>query len=247
MSRDTLPSVSLAAMPGRRNATLELAREIEKRGFSGIYSVSVSDGLGLCQMLAVATERITLGTAISNIYLRHVSEYASTAAAIQEVSGGRFRFGVGVSHAPMQKAMGTKHGKPLADMREFVEKLHRVRRVGDLPPVIVAGMRKRMVHLAGDVSEGLIFANAARSHVPESLAALPPSRQDDASFVVANMVPNLYHGRYRGSTGQAARHVGLLPDAPQLSQLLRRRLATSRKWTQRRRPWRKAMPSGFRA
>jgi alkanesulfonate monooxygenase SsuD/methylene tetrahydromethanopterin reductase-like flavin-dependent oxidoreductase (luciferase family) len=189
MSSDALPSVSLAAMPGRRNATLDLAREIEKRGFSGIYSVSVSDGLGLCQMLSVATERINLGTAISNIYLRHVAEYASTAAAIEEVSGGRFRFGLGVSHAPMHKATGTKTGKPLADMRDFVERLRRVRRVGELPPLIVAGMRKRMVHLAGEIGDGLIFANAARSHVPESLAALPQSRQGDASFIVANMVP----------------------------------------------------------
>jgi alkanesulfonate monooxygenase SsuD/methylene tetrahydromethanopterin reductase-like flavin-dependent oxidoreductase (luciferase family) len=189
MSRDALPSVNLAGMPGRRNATLELAREIEKRGFSSIYSVSVSDGLGLCQMLAVATERIGLGTAISNIYLRHVSEYASTAAAIQEVSGGRFRFGIGVSHAPIHKAMGTKPGKPLADMRDFVERLRRVRRVGALPPLIVAGMRKRMVNLAGEIGDGLIFANAARSHVPTSLAALPESRQGDPSFVVANMVP----------------------------------------------------------
>jgi len=106
MSQETLPSVNLAAMPGRRNATLELAREIESRGFSGIYSVSISDGLGLCQMLAVTTERITLGTAISNIYLRHVSEYASTAAAIQEVSGGRFRFGVGVEPRPNSQSNG---------------------------------------------------------------------------------------------------------------------------------------------
>ena len=31
-----LPAVSLAAVPGRRRAVLELAREIERQGFAGI-------------------------------------------------------------------------------------------------------------------------------------------------------------------------------------------------------------------
>jgi len=42
------PAVSLAAMAGRRQATLEVAREIERRGFSGIYCASFGDGMGLC-------------------------------------------------------------------------------------------------------------------------------------------------------------------------------------------------------
>ena len=34
-----LPALSLAAVPGRRCATLDLAREIEDRGFPGILIV----------------------------------------------------------------------------------------------------------------------------------------------------------------------------------------------------------------
>ena len=43
MSR--LPALSLAAVPGRRQATLELAQEIEKRGYPGIYAPSLGDSL----------------------------------------------------------------------------------------------------------------------------------------------------------------------------------------------------------
>ena len=32
-----LPAISLVAVPGRRRRTIELAREIESRGFAGIY------------------------------------------------------------------------------------------------------------------------------------------------------------------------------------------------------------------
>ena len=43
-----LPAVSLAAVPGRRMAILEVAKEVEKRGFPGIYGPSLSDNLALC-------------------------------------------------------------------------------------------------------------------------------------------------------------------------------------------------------
>ena len=37
---------------------LELAQEVERRGYAGIYCASVGDGLGLCLGIALATERI---------------------------------------------------------------------------------------------------------------------------------------------------------------------------------------------
>ena len=36
-----LPAVSLAAVPGRRLRTIELAKEIERRGFPGIFGPSL--------------------------------------------------------------------------------------------------------------------------------------------------------------------------------------------------------------
>ena len=61
----TKPALSLAAVPGRRLKTIELAKDIERRGFSGIYCPSFGDGLGLCQALATATSEIEFGTSIT--------------------------------------------------------------------------------------------------------------------------------------------------------------------------------------
>jgi alkanesulfonate monooxygenase SsuD/methylene tetrahydromethanopterin reductase-like flavin-dependent oxidoreductase (luciferase family) len=94
-----MPAISLAAVPGRRKATIELAQEIEKRGFSGIYGPSLGDSMALCEALALATNEITFGTTIMPIYFRQVTDFAQTASFIHEVSDGRFRFGIGVSHA----------------------------------------------------------------------------------------------------------------------------------------------------
>jgi alkanesulfonate monooxygenase SsuD/methylene tetrahydromethanopterin reductase-like flavin-dependent oxidoreductase (luciferase family) len=184
-----LPAVSLAAVPGRRRATLDLAREIERRGFAGIYCPSFGDGVALCEALAFATERIPFGTGIQPIYTRPAADFAQAASFIHEISGGRFRFGIGVSHAPALARLGLSGGKPVEDTRRFVEGMRGAQRVGDLPPIVLATLRKRMIALAGEVAEGLMFANGARSHMAESLSALPAAKRADASFFVGNMIP----------------------------------------------------------
>ena len=183
-----LPAVALAAVPGRRRATLELAQEIERRGFSGIYCASFGDGMALCEALALTTSRIPFGTAIANLYTRNVSDYAQHASFIHELSGGRFHFGVGVSHAAVNRRYGVTTGKPLADTRRFAEAYARSQ-VGELPPLVLAALRHKMVVLAGELAEGVVFANVARSHVPTSLAALPAAKRTDPTFYVGNMIP----------------------------------------------------------
>ncbi|MCZ6504313.1 MAG: LLM class flavin-dependent oxidoreductase [Gammaproteobacteria bacterium] len=184
-----MPALSLAAVPGRRKATIELATEIEKRGFSGIYGPSLGDSLALCEALAFATNEITFGTSIMPIYFRQVVDYASTASFIHEVSGGRFRFGIGVSHAPALKSRGLDGGKPLTDTRNFVEQLRAVPRAGELPPIVLATLRKKMIALSEEISEGLVFANGARSHMAESLGALSSSVLGDDNFFIGDMIP----------------------------------------------------------
>src|SRR3990172_7919390 len=146
------PAVSLVAVPGRRKATLELAREIERRGFAGIYVPSFGDGLGLCLALALTTKEIRFGTSIANIYTRHAFEYAQTASMVHELSGDRFVFGVGVSHGPTHQLLGVKAGKPLADMRRFVERLRSAPRAGELPPIVLANLRTCLVSLASQIT-----------------------------------------------------------------------------------------------
>ena len=105
------PALSLVAVPGRRKATLELAAEIERRGFSGIYCPSMADGMALCEALSFVTESIQFGTSIQPIYTRPALDYAQSASFIHEVSGGRFSFGIGVSHVPAMTRMGKSGGR----------------------------------------------------------------------------------------------------------------------------------------
>ena len=184
-----MPAISLAAVPGRRKATIELAQEIEKRGFSGIYGPSLGDSMALCEALALATNEITFGTTIMPIYFRQVTDFAQTASFIHEVSDGRFRFGIGVSHAPALKSRGISAGKPLTDTRNFVEELRAVPRAGELPPILLATLRKKMIALSEEIAEGMVFANGARSHMKASLATLSPAARDNEDFFIGDMIP----------------------------------------------------------
>lgn len=186
------PAVALVAVAGRRKATLEVAQQLEREGFSGIYCQSVGDGLALCEALALVTNEIPFGSSITNLYTRHPYDYAQTAAFLHELSGGRFRFGIGVSHGPVHKRMNLQVGKPLADVRRFIQDMRAGLPKNDsLPPIILATLRTAMARLSAEVSQGAVWANAARSHMPTSLSVLPADKMQDDTFFVGNMIPTV--------------------------------------------------------
>ena len=184
-----MPDVALTAVPGRRRWTVELATEIERRGFGGVYCSSFGEALATCLAVALETTALRMGTSIANIYTRHPFDYAQTASFIHEVSGGRFTFGVGVSHGPTHERLSTKVGKPLTDMRRFVEQVRAAEpQAGPLPPIVLATLPDKMVELASEIAQGAVWANAARSYMPKSLSHLKPE-QRTGDFYIGDMVP----------------------------------------------------------
>jgi alkanesulfonate monooxygenase SsuD/methylene tetrahydromethanopterin reductase-like flavin-dependent oxidoreductase (luciferase family) len=183
------PALSLAAVAGRRKTQIDLAVRLEEEGFDAVFSPSMGDGMSLIEAIALKTTRIRLGTGIANIYVRHPLEYALAASTIHELSDGRFVFGVGVSHGPTYQHLGLRVGRPLADVRNFVESYRAAANqgAGALPPIVLASLRKKMVALSGEIADGCIWANGCRSHMPESLSKVPARKRK--GFFVGNIVP----------------------------------------------------------
>jgi alkanesulfonate monooxygenase SsuD/methylene tetrahydromethanopterin reductase-like flavin-dependent oxidoreductase (luciferase family) len=188
MSR--LPALSVIGTPTKRAALLEVAAEADRRGFAGLASPGIHGNLALCGSLAHVTQSIPFWTSIQPIYHSHAAEVAVTAAHLAEVSGGRFRLGLGVSHEPAMSRLGISTGKPLSDMREYVGAIRDAERAsGATPPIYLATLRNKMLDLALDVADGAIWANAALSFMPTQVARIPAERRD--SFFLANMVPTV--------------------------------------------------------
>ena len=186
-----LPAVSLAAVPGKRARILDLGVEIERRGFSGIHCPSFGDTVALCQALAHMTSTIEIGTSIQPIYLRHPVDLAQAGAFLHEISGGRFRLGIGVSHGPVHDRLGVQTGKPLSDIRSYVENMRATaRQAGELPPIVLATLRDKMLALAVEIGDGAVWANASLSHMAAQLAAVPEERRS-SGFSIGNMIPTV--------------------------------------------------------
>ena len=188
MSR--LPALSVIGTPTKRRALLDVAAEADRLGFAGLASPGIHGNLALCGSLAHVTARIPFWSSIQPIYHGHPSEVAITAGHLAEVSDGRFRLGLGVSHQPAMERLGISTGRPLADMRDYVAGIRAAERpAGPLPPIWLATLRDRMLALAVEIADGAIWANGSFSHMPAQLDRIPAERR--ATFAVANMLPTV--------------------------------------------------------
>jgi alkanesulfonate monooxygenase SsuD/methylene tetrahydromethanopterin reductase-like flavin-dependent oxidoreductase (luciferase family) len=189
-SPQQFPAISLVASPTRRTAVLQLAVEAEQRGFTHVACPSLGAAMPLCTSLAHSTSTLRYFTSIQPIYLAHPVEAGNTASHINEVSGGRFAFGIGVSHGPVTQRLGVTTGKPLADTRDYVAAMRANEKFGGaLPPIYLATLRDKMLDLAVEIADGALWANASLRGIPAQVARIPAARR--TQFFMANMIPTV--------------------------------------------------------
>src|SRR5215216_184299 len=116
--------LALAVIPGvgwSAAETQTIAREAEAAGFDAIFAAEVNnDVMATAQLMGTATSRIQVGTWIANIYLRHSYTCAQGAALIADATGGRFILGLGVSHQPVDAALGIAMPHPPRTLRHYM-------------------------------------------------------------------------------------------------------------------------------
>ncbi len=179
-------------------AAADLARRADALGYDSLW---VTHGVGRDALLALAgyaqvAPRVGLGTGIVPIYTRHPVLLAQEALTLAELTGGRLRLGLGVSHrSMMEAALGLDLGRPLEVMREYVAVLRgalggkvthqgaRYRvvwqsglpRLPPAPPVLLAGLGPQMLELAGEIADGAVLKRSAPAHTRD--VALPAIRR----------------------------------------------------------------------
>ena len=179
----------------------ELVRVCERLGYDSVW---VTHGLGRDSFLVLAaygaaTTRIGLGNGVVPVYPRHPAAMAQAALTLSELTGGRFRLGIGVSHAAsMEDMLGLRVVEPLAVMREYVAILrgalgdgvdftgrhYRARwamavpRRPPAPPIYLAALSVKMLELAGEIADGVILWLCPPSYVREvAIPALTRGRR----------------------------------------------------------------------
>ncbi len=163
---------------------VELGRLAEAHGYDQVLvNEGRGDALAVAQAIASATERVTVGTNIANLYFRHPFLCAASARALAEVAHGRALLGLGMSHRGLLASLGIDMGDARATLEDYVREVTAalageagdgLLRTSPSPytvPVYVAGNTVESAAVAGRVGAGLMPFLTPRSHLPVLLAA----------------------------------------------------------------------------
>jgi alkanesulfonate monooxygenase SsuD/methylene tetrahydromethanopterin reductase-like flavin-dependent oxidoreductase (luciferase family) len=201
--------------------------------------IAARDSFTTLADLAHLAPSVTLATAVAPIYHRSPASMAQTAATVDDLSGGRFRLGLGTGHrATMGGWHGQDIGNPVAEMREYVS-LVRALLAGDEPPtglrwsssfafngfkaradipIYLAALSPAMLRLAGEIADGVVLWACPASYVGdvvtrEVAAGRARAGRDLAGFDVCAAIPSAVVAdpavAYRGIRAELHRYFGL--------------------------------------
>jgi F420-dependent oxidoreductase-like protein len=181
--------------------------------------------------LAVRTKQIHLGTGIVNVFSRTPALLAMSAATLDELSGGRFRLGLGTSGARViEDFHGLTFDKPLLRLKETVQiirlllagesadfdgrcfQLKRFK-LGFTPlradlPIYVAALSPKSLRQLGEIADGWLPAHWGRAQlgvgVAQICAGAAAAHRDASRIDIAPFVNTVIHADL-GAARKAAR------------------------------------------
>jgi probable F420-dependent oxidoreductase len=181
-----LDRISIAALGVTADDLVTQAREAEQAGIECVWAPELfRSSVTQATWIAAATERIGVGTGIAWAFTRSPFILAVTALDLDEMSGGRFRLGLGAGVKRLNETWhGVEYGRPAPHLRETVEAVRLIMRKaragepirfeGDYHeleikgwvrphpsaresvPIYTAAVREGMARMAGDCADGLI-------------------------------------------------------------------------------------------
>jgi alkanesulfonate monooxygenase SsuD/methylene tetrahydromethanopterin reductase-like flavin-dependent oxidoreductase (luciferase family) len=189
--------------------TVDLGRLAEDHGFDSLFVVEApnnNDAMAMAQAIALGTRRITVGTGIANVYLRHPALLGAAAVAVDELSGGRFVLGLGVNNETMVRAYGIEWQEPRVALRRTTEWVRRVVAGAAMPefrtpfrgakhgvPIYLGGVALETAELAGEIADGLMLYLTTPDRAQVAIARMRRGAEragrDPQSLTVSVLIP----------------------------------------------------------
>jgi 5,10-methylenetetrahydromethanopterin reductase len=190
---------------------VEQARAAEA---AGLYAVWFAENpfnrgtLPAAAACAAATTKIRIGAGVFNPYNRHPTLMAMEIGALDELSGGRVRLGMGSGIGFAIERMGFSYGKPLTTLREAISIVRALLRGDEVThagavfnvnkvkldykpradiPIYMAGRGDRSLEACGEIADGLIVSNM----VTASFAAKAAKTVHDAARAAGRDPPEI--------------------------------------------------------
>jgi probable F420-dependent oxidoreductase len=153
----------------------DLARTVERNGYSALWYPESRgyESMSLATYLLSKSDKLVIGSSIANIYARDPFTSRRAMVSLNDLHGGRFILGLGVSHIPMVEGLrGHRYDKPVATMRAYLEALHKDLPNGGEAPVVVAALGPKMLELSAEKSMGAVPYNVTPKHTAQAAKIL---------------------------------------------------------------------------
>jgi 5,10-methylenetetrahydromethanopterin reductase len=135
--------------------------------------------------VARSTERVRIGTAVTNVETRHPAVLASVARSVGELAGGRFVLGVGVGNSSvepvglrptaqkeMRERLAVVRALLAGNEVDFGPVRSRLRDPGSPPSILMAASGPKNLQLAGEIADGAILLSGISPVMLENSCAL---------------------------------------------------------------------------
>jgi probable F420-dependent oxidoreductase len=186
-ARETLGSVGVYLPFGFTSAPpadlqRSVVRRLESAGFPTAWSNEVIGGKDALVQLAVllaATERMTFGTGIANIWARQPQTMHAAAAFLAQAYPNRLVLGLGVGFPEQAASAGQEFGRPLATMRDYLRRMDDQTwpSAADVAyPRIVGAMGPKLLALGGEYADGAMPAGLPPALTAQARQVLGPDK-----------------------------------------------------------------------
>ncbi len=185
--------INIGYAAGKIELPLELIREADKLGVYALWSAEAygSDAISPLAWAGALTERIKLGAAIMQIPGRTPANAGMTAMTLNQLSGGRFLMGLGVSGPQVVEGWhGVSYRKPLTRTREYVTIVRRI--LERKAPLQFDGEIYQLPYQGGDATglgKPLKSSLRAQPDIPIYLAAIGPKNVELTAEIADGWLP----------------------------------------------------------
>jgi len=156
-----------------------LMATVEGNGYGAFWypESRLYESLSLAGFLLGATTRLVVGSSIANIYARDGYSARRGMMTLNQLYGGRFVLGLGVSHKPaVEGVRGHRYDKPLPAMRAYLDALQGQEAGAADWPVMIAALGPLMLKLTAERTMGALPYNVTPEHTRQAAALRRPGQ-----------------------------------------------------------------------
>lgn len=162
-----------------------LVQYAEEKGFEAVWQAEsrlVRDAIVPMAAFAAVTDRIKVGSGVTNNWTRNIGLLAATFLTLDDLAQDRIICGIGAWWDPLASKVGIKRRKPLSAMRETVEVLRRLLNLENVThhgefhhvdgiqldvvygrkeprnvPIYIGATGMKMMELTGEIADGVVL------------------------------------------------------------------------------------------